>query len=266
MKTRDPRFLRSTVAVHRSGARRSGRAVAAIAIMILFAGIGAAILGYLYFTAPSQFVVRTLVINGAVFADEAAIRAAVLEKTGGNMLLVDLLEVCRAVDAVPWVEKTAARKVLPDTLQLDIVERRPSAYVVIGEEIWLADAGGTIIDRLKPEHPFIGLPLIRGLDALTEAERPARLSRGVALLAELEQDHPDWYTRISDIDCADPAALRITIAGARAPVIVGDENPIAGLAKYFMIEGTLQGRYDTVEHFDARFTRRLYVKTPGKNQ
>jgi cell division septal protein FtsQ len=237
--------------------------VFALGFVLLIAGAGLTYLTINYITGPGQFVARNLVINNTVFADNEQIQTAVVETCGGNMLMVDLAEVCKAVERIPWVSEVKAAKILPDTLQLDIIESVPKAFAIIDSVMYLVDERGRIIDRLQPEYPYTDLPVICGLDGLDEEILSDRLSLGSNVLRDIMMHRPDWHQRISDVDVSDPKALSITLRGIEGPIITGDRNILTRLAKYFLIEASLQQRYDSVLYFDARYDRRLFVKTAG---
>jgi hypothetical protein len=254
--------------VVRSGRKRKRgfRIIAVLGIFLLFAGVGMTVLAYQYFTSPDRFVARTLVVENSVFADPEAIRLRVREILGGNMLMVDLPELCDMVEDLPWVEDVAARKVLPDTLVLDVTESIPRAYAVIDGKLNLVDSKGEIIDLLRPEHPFVGLPAITGLEDKSQAAIAERLIFGMRILEDIRVNRPDWHERISEIDVSDPAAAAVLLRDASAPVVIGRGDPIVRLGKFFLIEAVLKERYDTVEHYDTRFDRRLIVKPVGQEQ
>ena len=264
----DPRFMRSRSGAIRSGRKRKRgfRIIAAVGILLLFAGVGMSVLAYQFFTSPDRFVARTLVVEGAVFADPETIRVRVREILGGNMLMVDLADLCDVVEDLPWVETVAARKVLPDTLVLDVSESMPRAYAVIDGSIYLVDSSGELIDSLRPEHPYVGLPAITGLEGQSEAAVAERILFGTSILEDIRVNRPDWHERISEVDVSDPAVAAVLLRDVSAPVLIGRGDPIVRLGKFFLIEAVLKERYDTVEHYDARFDRRLIVKPVGQEQ
>jgi cell division septal protein FtsQ len=262
----DPRFLRPGYGVERSGLhkRRRFRIVFAAAVMLVAAAVVLSVMAYRFITNPDRFHVRQIIVQGAEFADREEIEARVRELTDSNVLLVDLEEVCRAVEQLPWVEKAKARKVLPDTLQIAVVERLPVVYVVLGDRIYLADESGILIDEWRPEHPFIGPPVVRGFDGLSREETRERVRLAAVLLKELRQRRPEWYDRISEVLADQPRRLTVLLRDTDTPIIVGDTEITERLEKYFSIEEELKRRYDTLEYIDVRFDRRLYAKPVGR--
>lgn len=260
----DPRFLRPSRGVERSGVQRSRkyRLVVAAVVVLMAAAVGFSVLAYRFITHPDRFRVREIIVQGAEFSDVEEVKAEVLELTNSNVLLVDLDEVCRRIEQLPWIETAKARKVLPDSLQLSLVERVPTVLVLMDgdDQIHLADNTGLMIDKLRPEHPFTNLPIVRGVAQLSIGETSELASIAASLLEELKRQRPDWHDRISEVNVYQPDRLYVILNDSNTPILVGDKDLTERLGKYFSIEASLKQRYDNPEYIDVRFDRRLYVK------
>jgi cell division septal protein FtsQ len=262
---RDPHFLRPGRGVERSRIKRRRRVLLLLflAVALVGAAAGLTLAAYQFLTSPESFQVRKIIVDGAEFASTDEISEAVRKLTEGNVLLVDLKQVRTAVESHPWVKAAQVRKVLPDTLQISVVERIPTACVILEGEIYLTDESGSLIDRLKPEHPFIGLPLIGGLDGLEPERRHERLALAVAMLSDLRQRKPAWFERLSEI-YPEPlmhSRLRLRDMDCLFLVDCSDEDLIGQLEKYFSVEASIRKRYNKIDYIDLRFDRRLVVKT-----
>ena len=98
-------------------------------------------------------------------------------RTGENLFRVDLLRVKRDLELTPLIESAAVERVLPDTLRLRIVERRPIAQVVgfrqqpdgqLVRQVYWLDARGVVIPPIDPRLTVQNnqpkwLPLIVGI-------------------------------------------------------------------------------------------------------
>jgi len=168
--------------------------------------------------------------------------------------MVDLQQVGAAVGLNPWVREVSVRKLLPDTLQISVTERSPSAYVLLAGELYLTDSSGVLIDRLRPEHPFIGLPIIAGVDDAEPDRLRERLQLAVGMLAELKRNRPAWHRRISELVVESGERMILRLIEGRCDLI-----------KYFSVEASVHQRYNQVEYIDLRFDRRIYIKpAPGE--
>lgn len=261
----DPRFLRRRSGLDRSVIKRKRRfrLIIATGMILAAAAVLLTLSAYHLLTDPDQFVLRRVLVDGAEFSDSDLISKEVISMTHGNMLMVDLKQVCFEVEKFTWVKVAQARKVLPDILHLTIVEHSPAIFVLIDGDVYLADESGLIIDSLKPEHPFFDLPMARGVEGLEPQEMAERIQLATTLLTAVKIKHPEWYDRISEVYVADPRRLTIVLSDRRAPIIVGDRDFVSRLKKYFGVEASLHHRYDTIDYIDVRFRKRLIVKSTG---
>jgi len=185
--------------------------------------------------------------------------------SGRNMLLVRLEEWRQRVLASPWVEGVAIRRVLPDTVDVAIVERQPKGIGRIGSALYLLDQQGGIIDEFGPEHAEFDFPLIDGL-AVGEragADEPAvdegRAALAMRLLASL-QGQPDLAGRVSQIDVTDLRDAVVILKGDTALIRIGDEQFAERLQSYLDLAPTLREKVPRIDYVDLRFGERVYVR------
>lgn len=118
---------------------------------------------------PQVMPVRVVGVDGEIHhLDRAQLEAAVAEAVDGSFFGVDLDQVRRKVEHLPWIESASVRRVWPDTLRVRVVEQVPLAY-------WGSD--GLVSQRgevFRPEQ----LPKLDGLAVLEgEDARAARITR-----------------------------------------------------------------------------------------
>jgi cell division septal protein FtsQ len=90
-------------------------------------------------------------------------RGDFFEKTGiryrDSLLQFSASELERKILSLAWVSTCRVRKIFPDSLDIEIVERQVQAEVRQGDEFYLLDAGGHIFKKLEPPEQF-DLPVI----------------------------------------------------------------------------------------------------------
>ncbi len=268
--SRDPHFLRPGRGVERSKARRRRRylLVFALALILIGAAVGMTLMTYQFLTSPDSFQVQNILVEGAEFASDEDIVETVQQFTAGNVLLVNLQQVRAAVEEHPWVREARVRKVLPGTLQITISERLPTALVLLQGEIFLTDGSGILIDRLRPEHPFIGLPLIGAVEGLKPEERKERLQLATAMLADLKTRRPVWYESLSEIYATPLSKMKLRFTSVDCDFFFdgGRRDLVESLAKYFSVEASIHNLYNRIDYIDLRFDRRLVVKSATGGQ
>jgi cell division protein FtsQ len=144
------------------GARLKGSLRGLIVVGVL-AALGAGGWGlHRFLTRSAHFAVRELRFSTTkhVAAESLAARAG--EVVGQNLFRVDLDQIARDVMQEPWVQSAHARRELPSTLMVDIVEREAAVGVALGP-VYLADARGIVFKRANPDEA-VGLAVVTGID------------------------------------------------------------------------------------------------------
>ena len=136
-------------------------------------------------SARMGFVVRDVFVVGRTETPKKTLLDAVAVKRGAPILAVDLEAVRQRVQALPWVRQASVRRVLPDTLVVDIIERRPLALWQHDKKFALIDEEGQVILR-DDVGPFSDLMVVVGEDA------PANATALVRMLAS----EPDLLPRV----------------------------------------------------------------------
>jgi cell division protein FtsQ len=157
-----------------------------IALMILVAGAlgGAGYGAFRFVTTSKHFSVKQLRFSATRHVQSASLEARAGVALGTNLFALDLSEIAREVMAEPWVARAHARRELPNTVVVDVVEREAACVVSLGT-LYLADAGGQVFKRATPEEAA-SLPVVTGLERdlyLGEPERTrARIREGLSLV------------------------------------------------------------------------------------
>ncbi len=166
------------------GRVRTGSAWRApLALVLLFAV--AVIFMSLFFR-----VARIEVVNASEYTDEQVVEASGIEM-GANLFFIDRFSVASLIfSGLPYVETVHIQRELPNTVVIQIVGTAASAYVTVGNDIWLMDRQGKLLEAVD-ESQTEGLPYIQGLSPaspvegevmVVDGEDSARLEYAMALL------------------------------------------------------------------------------------
>jgi POTRA domain, FtsQ-type len=176
----DKRFRRSDP--RSAGRRRLGQLVWRLARWTAVVGVtlgGFTWLGTTVLGSP-MFQVQRLVVRGHARLSTGDVEALVAGIHGEHIMRVDFDRYRRRLMDSPWVESASMWRVLPSTIEVRIVERSPLAIARVGQQLYLVDAHGVIIDEYGPQHRDFDLPIVDGLvvpaNAGGPSVDPARLS------------------------------------------------------------------------------------------
>lgn len=196
-----------------------------------------------------------------------------------SVLHIPLSERRRRLEALPWVEQATVRRALPNSIEVEIVERAPIAFLREGSDMALVDIHGVILDR--PLEGNFHFPVVTGIGANTPVEdREKRMQLFAGFTQQVASARAGALEQVSEVDLSDEHDLRATLSGLQgmdasaaregsseawgqvdAPILVhfGDTD---FEAKYqTLIENIGQWRAATgrVESIDLRFGREAIV-------
>jgi cell division septal protein FtsQ len=188
-----------------------------------------------------------------------------------NIFSTHLGRLAREVEKHRWVRSCSIKRILPDRLHIRLQEKVPAGLARHGDRLLLVDGQGAVIEEPPASESWRGeFPLLTGFsgDAEWEAHQGrVRKSLGlVELLQHLEQRQD--IPRVAEIDMSDPSNTRIWFIGRAYPVLMGDEDFTDKLARYRLIEKTIEERHGgNLQYVDLRFRERVIVKPdPGTEE
>jgi cell division protein FtsQ len=120
------------------------------------------------------FSVARYEIRGVERMDRRRVDAVVSNELRKAMPLVDLTSLRQQLLGFGWVQDARVSRRLPDTLVIDIVERRPAALWQHEQRLMLIDASGVVLDHVRLEA-MPDLPLLIGPDANRQTASLGRL-------------------------------------------------------------------------------------------
>jgi cell division septal protein FtsQ len=164
--------------------------------------------GWLVYTAStsSTFQVKKVHVQGASLLNQADVEqmAAVI---GANVFWVDHDAVEARLRTLPLVSRAEVTPVLPDTVNVRIVERQPAAFWVSGNRSYVVDGEGVVLRALGEDEGVFAdqpMPTVAELDGqpltpgqVVDASALATSSRLAALLpsAGVKPQAVEWSQR-----------------------------------------------------------------------
>jgi cell division protein FtsQ len=261
----DKRFRRAHVKPQRKRGRRSFRwrviKGAVLVAVMSYAGYRAAAA----FERSALFQVTRIDVRGNSRLSAGKVAGLLEGLKGRNILSVDLGEWRQRLVKSSWVENAAVHRLLPSTIEVVILERQPFGIGRIGDDLYLVDPHGVLIDEYGPTYADIDLPIIRGLvdpgrtDGLAiDADRVGLAAR---LLSSLSRR--DIADRISEVDVTEPRDATVILEGDTAVIKLGHEDFLERLQSYQELSAALRERIPDIDYVDLRFGRHVYLRAGG---
>jgi cell division protein FtsQ len=248
--------------------KRLRRGALAFAVVVGVSGVAGWCAYFLFFSPATRLVPQGVEIAGEHFVGSGELVSLFAPDMGRGVLLVPLDKRLAQIDAIPWIRQAAVERVLPDRIMVQVVERKPVAFLSTGSGMKLIDADGVILGQ--PAGANFNLPVVTGLDARTPVdERARRVGLFSEFLKQIGTVRPDADGTVSQANLASSDDLQVTLANApvlagQGPVIVHFGN--ADFANRFrlFLENfpSWEARAGNVEAVDLRYDGQALV-TPG---
>ena len=188
----------------------------------------------------------------AVVTDELRKAASESDSAKAPQALVSVAEIRRRLLGFGWVKDARVSRHLPDTLVIDIVERRPAALWQSEGRLALIDEEGVVLDRV-PVDKMPDLPLLIGLGANGQERQLDRLIAAVPTLKP-QLASATWVGgRRWDMSFQ---------SGETVALPEGEEAAKAALTKFARVDkqSGLLGR--GIVRFDLRVPGKMIVRLP----
>jgi cell division septal protein FtsQ len=222
------------------------------------------------FTTPLLRVGR-IVVRGNVRLSSGQVQALVDDLRGTSILRADLDAFRRRLVESPWVADVALRRVLPSTIEVLVSERRPVGLCRLGEELYLVDETGTVIDQFGPQYAEFDLPIIDGLVNHPNTRRsalgsldPGRAELAARVIAALGRDAA-IARRLAQVDVTDAHDAVVLLEGDPALLHVGEDRFLERVQAYLDLAPALRERVSEIDYVDLRFEQRVYVRPANQD-
>jgi cell division protein FtsQ len=233
-----------------------------IVLVVVLAGTAATIMGVpqaagvalAEMTGRAGFEVKRIELTGIDRMERLTVYAIAADQHSMAMPLVDLEKVRSQLMTYGWIADARVSRRLPDTLLVDIVERKPAAIWQNAQQLTLIDATGIELEPVSigamPDLPLVVGPdankQIAALDTLLEAAPALKpMLAGATWIGKRR-----WDLRFQ--------------SGETLALPEGAPAAAAALVKFARMDGTdrLLGR--GFVRFDMRIPDKFYVRLPPK--
>ena len=203
--------------------------------------------------ADAGFEVRHVEISGLRNMGRLPVYAAALDGATNSMLLVDLPAARGRLLALPWVADASVGRRLPDTLIVDIVERRPVALWQYHQHLAAIDRTGQLLTDEHLER-FGKLPLVVG---------PGANGRAGEILAHLDK-HPALASQVDAAMLVGGRRWDLKLhSGETMALPEGDAPTERALAQFTTLDKARGLLAKGFTRFDLRTPDKLTLRGPG---
>jgi cell division protein FtsQ len=207
--------------------------------------------------------VQQVVVRGNGRLSVADVQGLVDGVRGQNILRVDLEVYRRRVLDSPWVADVVLTRVLPSTVEVVVTERSPMAIARVGQQLFLVDEAGVIVDEYGVEYGDLDLPIVDGLVSSPGGDGPLvdrdRVRLTAAFLTALGARR-DLRARLSQVDVSNVHDVVVMFDHAAVWLHLGEERFVERLNTYLELAPMLEERFGSLDYVDLRFGERVFVR------
>lgn len=206
-----------------------------------------------------EFAIRTFRVERTERASLSGIQARLNQRYAGrNIFSVNLYEIERTARRDPWVRSASVKRVLPGTIRLRVVERRPLAVALIAGVAHLVDREGYVIGLTGTGMD--DLPVISGLRGLEGDALAAELRRGVLMIERLSMSAPEFAKVLSELDFSEPAHVAIRTIGGGPRLLLDPERIERNVTRWLDLDRAISHKTGALDYVDLRWSQRIVVK------
>jgi cell division protein FtsQ len=214
--------------------------------------------------SASALQVQHISVHGNVRLSAGEVQTLVGDLRGTSILTADLPAYRRRLLRSPWVADVALRRVLPSTVEVFVSERHPMGLCRMGNQMYLVDRFGIVIDEYGPQYAEFDLPIIDGLVRPPSTGEPALDERRADLAARVIDamaSRKALAQRLSQIDVGDLHDAVVLLDGDQALLHLGEDHFLDRLQSYVDAATALRERVPDIDYVDLRFDQRMYVRS-----
>ena len=187
-----------------------------------------------------------------------------VEDQNKNVISLDLDEIRRSLELIPWIRSVVVRRVLPDKLIIEVTERVPIAFARVDHATFLVDDQGVLLES-DSEYPHeFDFPVITGLEAGVEPEALVRNKKRVTLYQKLIQaldgNGAGLSKDLSEVRLQDPGSLAVLLNDDSVLVILGAEQLDQRFRRYLGMSSQIKQKCPQVDTVDLRFQDQVIIK------
>ena len=235
----------------------AGVLILLLVIAARFFGVPAAVhQQYAAIAANAGFVVTRVETTGMERVDQLKVYSIVLAEKDRAMPLVDLEKIRSDLMQYGWIEDVRVSRRLPNTLVVEITERKPSAIWKRGNKLSLIDGKGIVLENVSVNETN-GLPTLNGQGANVQS----------VALAQLVARAPSLKPQISAASWVGNRRWDLTFkTGETLALPEGEAAAAEALLNFARMDGVnrLLGR--DIIHFDLRDPDRMYLRKSPKTE
>jgi cell division septal protein FtsQ len=212
------------------------------------------------------FTLENVRVRGVRLVDTSDVLTRASLMPGTQLVSLDAGEVAERLRGNPFVKDASVRRRLPNTIDIEVKERRPEAIVARGR-VYLTDRDGRLLELVAGR--WYDVPVVSGLSD-TAHDDGSRWLTGKSLeelfgfLDVARAACPDLASSISQVEFGARGCVRFTMAASPTVVVMDIEN-VSGRMQQLCRLAAYRSRNNLGQpgYVDLRYDDIAYVQEAG---
>lgn len=214
-----------------------------------------------------RFHVAIKEIQGLHYVSESQVllRLSEFEIHNQNLFSIDLDDLRKSIEQIPWVSEALVQRTLPNKLSIQIKERQPIAFAKVDTASWLVDEEGVLLERNPEMGVQFDFPVIVGLEPGFDREilerNRRRLLRYQSLIQSLDENGASLSKDLSEIYLNDPDNVSVILNDDTVLVHLGRNDFQQKFRHYLAMGKDLKQKYPRLDSVDLRFQNQIVINS-----
>jgi cell division protein FtsQ len=223
-----------------------------------------------YLLHSPRFFIAIKDIHGLQHIPESQVLMKVkeIEERNRNLPALDLDQLRKSIELLPWVKTATLRRVLPDRLIIQIVERVPIAFARMDHSTSMVDEEGMLLEIKPQQFSGFDFPVVLGLESGLESEVLSRNQKRIALYKQLmktlEANGASLSREVSEVHLQDADSVSVVLNEDTVLVHLGNDHFQDRFRRYLAMSREIRQKYPQVDSVDLRFENQVVINAANE--
>lgn len=215
---------------------------------------------YAYMITSPRFNINVIKVKGAHYISKEAMNARFSKIRGKNIFIIELQKIQEMLKENPWVDYCFIKRVLPNSLTIEIVEEKPAALLQIKGVLYLISWNGKVLQKYDAQKfSGLSLPFITNRSALGFGSIKEEIPIIIKAIREVKNSDPQMLDLIAEFGLSRKGILNLRFKEASFEVMLGKNNSYRRIKNLMLILPDIKKRFNNIDYIDLRFDHQIII-------
>ena len=184
-----------------------------------------------------------------------------------NLLNLNIKTIQERIENHPFIKSAIVSREFPSSLNIDVVERLPLAYINNASQMYLVDSEGIVLPVRKGQFDF-DVPILSGFNSdenlypIGNRSLSQKVLESVSFLTEIKNNHTVLYNDLSEVQISTADEYILCLSKYPTKIYLGVNeisNQLSILHKFSIMLNNKRSLHD-FHYVDLRYKNQVIVK------